>query len=947
MNKSMKAKYPDMVIGIGGTGKKLVKNLMMTEWFIDDVVREYNEDNTGNFNGTAIRIIDSDKREASSDEDDIEYIKNTIDVRLGDGSANRVFKLDNCFIDISTNSSLDLKDPDRINKIKNNEKYGAKIWWIDDNKNGLKDAAVKIDPDFEKATFSKGVNRRRFLSKALLYNYLSEEYSSLLLADEGRHIAIIVALGGGTGSGTFLDMAKFLKRNTPNCSISLFATLPTIEEPFNERANAYAAISELELTDVFDQIILLPIDPSGYKGSDVTSPELSEYSEVFSYIFTAAYERVSVDDHSFSTQPQYKKFIVASGYITRYSAKALLNKADQVNDATSTFFEYCKHESELRHKINTLFKDLGLVHDAEDDVDTLQAKMFTDFKSVFCDGSISEILYSFEYAKVMCAIRDEVENKEQELGDINKLKIEDMKAIILDVKNDINGAVERELLDYAESWLNNIKMFKSQLSNIADIPDARLKTAAKKIVVGSQLGGALEVELEDKHDSNRKKAIELTDEIKKFDSKLHTTYIVEKIKNYLKLCENKYIDLIESDDIQKKDDWKTYVSSHLQDIKIDVAPELYVDLDHASEYYRLQASEKYYSTPKKIFGIKHGVRNKKKAKVAQKRITDIVNRFKVLSEESEHQYILFTQNILKHIPESVEIDIEQTFADLDKIKGQKEIDNAELVKKCRLIHEILSLKELSNKVHKLNEKYKDEFSKLGSDGASDYGKFIHIVNPEDSDALLMANEESDLSILSQSSDGISLKDAVTKQFNDRYLHSMTAENHSGVIFDTSAEVAGTERKVKYDAFKISTFSLDTTLIPTENEKRIINRYIQRGSEVPTVIQQTLKLAAKWDIARVVMVMYAPFDLLKNASYYATAYDSIRESKGMRGLISHHTEKLEDGYICIRPKILNGSEIAELVHSMKDNNERKQKLEDIYDYYNINEILESSHEICER
>ena len=176
---------------------------------------------------------------------------------------------------------------------------------------------------------------------------------------------------------------------------------------------------------------------------------------------------------------------------------------------------------------------------------------------------------------------------------------------------------------------------------------------------------------------------------------------------------------------------------------------------------------------------------------------------------------------------------------------------------------------------------------------------------------------------------------------------MSDKNHTRGSFDTSAEVAGTKRKVKFDAFKISTFSLDTTLIPTENENRIKNRYIQAGSEAPAVIQQTLKIAAKWDIARVVMIMYAPFDLLKNASHYAAAYKSIRESKGMKGLISHHTEKLEDGNICIRPKILNGSEIAELVHSMKSDDDRKQKLSDMYSHHNIIDILEPPHENCEK
>jgi hypothetical protein len=74
------------------------------------------------------------------------------------------------------------------------------------------------------------------------------------LLDGGRiDIHLVFSIGGGTGCGTFIDMAYLIKELVPNAKISAYAILPDVFEAFmnglrvaNIKPNAYGALIDLD-----------------------------------------------------------------------------------------------------------------------------------------------------------------------------------------------------------------------------------------------------------------------------------------------------------------------------------------------------------------------------------------------------------------------------------------------------------------------------------------------------------------------------------------------------------------------------------------------------------------------------------------------------------------------------------------------------------------------------
>ena len=125
-------------------------------------------------------------------------------------------------------------------------KTGAKYWWFYPQDIG-DDVATKLKSkeSFTNLNFASGVIRRRALGKAILYKAISEKRTDIALTRGGK-VAMIVGLGGGTGSGAFIDYAKKLKEKSPNINIILFAVLPTSQERDKEQTNGFTSLCELE-----------------------------------------------------------------------------------------------------------------------------------------------------------------------------------------------------------------------------------------------------------------------------------------------------------------------------------------------------------------------------------------------------------------------------------------------------------------------------------------------------------------------------------------------------------------------------------------------------------------------------------------------------------------------------------------------------------------------------
>src|SRR5450759_2233757 len=220
-DSSQSFKYPPnlTIVGLGGCGKKLARKICNYDWLL----RYYSRD----MNKLKIYTIDTDANEYIDDSSWEKKITEKVDSL--EGAGNIEFK--SYFLPRLANISRvsDLASADVSASIKRFR--SIKSWWLHDPENsGITFQDLKrIDP-FIMDDFGGGVHRRRAVSKAILYKVLSEgQANGFPTFSTPGATAIIVGLGGGTGSGMFIDLARYIKEKR-DTAIYLFAVLPTTKE---------------------------------------------------------------------------------------------------------------------------------------------------------------------------------------------------------------------------------------------------------------------------------------------------------------------------------------------------------------------------------------------------------------------------------------------------------------------------------------------------------------------------------------------------------------------------------------------------------------------------------------------------------------------------------------------------------------------------------------------
>lgn len=311
---------PDTVLGLGGAGKSLVFNMLRQQsgdgeyWFLNELMSERNRD----LNRVNFFTIDSATVETKDDRPKVREIQNAIEdieeqnrVEGINQYPNVNHKYVNIGDDISkvyTNRDSFIHTNDVSQRLSQTD---LTHWWL--NKEDLRSG---LD-------FSEGVYRRRARSKGMYYAAKQGgQKIPELIASTGNKVALVTALGGGTGSGMFLDLAREI--NADGVEVTLFAVLPNSEEDAEKRANAHAALSELEFLQLtnqnpFTQIVLLPFepvvednDPKGYE---------KEFEDAFPYTFLSFYNLDSNIRHGAieCTSNSYHPFTIAAPQVIRYN----------------------------------------------------------------------------------------------------------------------------------------------------------------------------------------------------------------------------------------------------------------------------------------------------------------------------------------------------------------------------------------------------------------------------------------------------------------------------------------------------------------------------------------------------------------------------------------------------------------------------------------------------
>lgn len=334
----VRADVPDMLVGIGNAGKQVVYEFMRTDWILEEGIEPRN----GEIPNFDAYVIDTDRKEQETDEATVQRINENIeDVAEDVGQSEQTLNTELEYINQLDGLGQEFDQPAAFTEPATVRKIakGLKSWWMENSDKMLVD------------DYQKGVLRRRALSKALFHASNSGPGQNPLrpvLNPSVKEAYIVVGLGGGTGSGMFLDVAREMARNVD--TLHLFGVIPAGGEKDRKLANAYAALSELEYLSrheisPFKNVVLLPF---GGLEDGTSDSEQQEFDEAVANAIMAHQNLGSNDDLGTDAgPPDYAPFSIAIPQILRYSAGDADEANEQVLEFISTRLDALEDEHEL------------------------------------------------------------------------------------------------------------------------------------------------------------------------------------------------------------------------------------------------------------------------------------------------------------------------------------------------------------------------------------------------------------------------------------------------------------------------------------------------------------------------------------------------------------------------------------------------------------------------
>ncbi|MBP1923815.1 hypothetical protein J2751_002860 [Halorubrum alkaliphilum] len=314
---------PSRIFAVGGAGKAITYELLKADWVQEAVLRP-----RPNPESLTVTIIDTAEEEENRDLERIQEIEQQIQEtkdRLRNEHTGRPGEITIEYLPLTRNIQLhdqnDLIGEAAVPRIASGIGMDEENWWLQ---------AEFINENLD---FATGVVRKRGLGKGLYYKAYAEDddvRTSIDLPGRGK-VAVIAGLGGGSGSGIFIDLVKHLKRTQRTAEITLFGVLPNDDEGPAEAANAHAALSELEHLslegeDLFKDRILIPIDPTGFGGKKAnilqSSDALIEFDRAAIYLIATYYNMMDMED-PFADTPSYAPFIIGIPQVLRYNVDAI------------------------------------------------------------------------------------------------------------------------------------------------------------------------------------------------------------------------------------------------------------------------------------------------------------------------------------------------------------------------------------------------------------------------------------------------------------------------------------------------------------------------------------------------------------------------------------------------------------------------------------------------
>ncbi|ADN34913.1 conserved hypothetical protein [Methanolacinia petrolearia DSM 11571] len=356
------------VVAVGGCGKKLISQIYEHDWFLKHYLSDAKRLTLYTFD-TDTNQRKEDLRRVTGVEKKLSEIQKTENLTGGSVKAFHYHIPD--LANVDRVSSLTSKDI--IEQVKNRrEPPLVDVWWMNDPDYGFDYQELKkVDPNIVD-DFGGGVHRRRAISKAVFYKAITQGGEQFPSFQGHGPVAIIVGLGGGTGSGMFIDLARYIKeKRGQEAKIWLFCVLPAAGEGEKEQLNAAIALSEIEYLNMkddklFNYIVLSSLSPTGYVDGGDRKREVVEFDSAFPYMFINAFYLPTADISAIvDAKRDYSGFIFADSHVIEYPVENLRTLKKGFEDVIASYSEISNERTRLLKEISTFFATNENLYPAE------------------------------------------------------------------------------------------------------------------------------------------------------------------------------------------------------------------------------------------------------------------------------------------------------------------------------------------------------------------------------------------------------------------------------------------------------------------------------------------------------------------------------------------------------------------------------------------------------
>ncbi|WP_338737769.1 hypothetical protein [Haloplanus salilacus] len=322
-----RAATPEMLVGIGNAGKRIVTEFMRTDWILREAIEPRGDTLAPDVQAY---VVDTDRDQQSTDERVAAQINEHIEALADEvGRDEPVLDTGIEYINPLDGVGPELQQPSALAQpaVVNEFAGDLRAWWMDDSDEMLVD------------DYNEGLLRRRALGKAIYH--------------------------ASTGSGMFLDVAREIAGNVD--TLHLFAVIPDTGERDKKLANAYAALSELEYLSrheisPFKNVVLLPF---GGLEDIRDESDRQEFDEAAVNAIMAHRNIGSCTDElgTMAGPPEYAPFTVAVPQTLRYDVEDLAEADGKIRD----FLDDRLHALEAEHELYDALEDYVVTHFRRED----------------------------------------------------------------------------------------------------------------------------------------------------------------------------------------------------------------------------------------------------------------------------------------------------------------------------------------------------------------------------------------------------------------------------------------------------------------------------------------------------------------------------------------------------------------------------------------------------